>query len=36
MRIIVTGHSLGGGLVLFAVLRNPGVEGVAFNPVGLS
>jgi hypothetical protein len=36
MRIIVTGHSLGGGLVLYAVLRNPGVEGVAFNPVGLS
>jgi hypothetical protein len=36
MRVIVTGHSLGGGLVLYAVLRNPGVEGIAFNPVGLS
>ena len=36
MQVIVTGHSLGGGLVLYAVLRNPGVQGVAFNPVGLS
>src|SRR5262249_16103890 len=34
--VIATGHSLGGGLVLYAVLHNPGVEGVAFNPVGLS
>jgi hypothetical protein len=36
MHVIATGHSLGGGLVLYAVLHNPGVEGVAFNPVGLS
>lgn len=36
MRIVATGHSLGGGLVLYAVLRNPGVEGVAFDPAGLS
>jgi len=36
MHVIATGHSLGGGLVLYAVLHNPGVQGVAFNPVGLS
>jgi hypothetical protein len=36
MQIIATGHSLGGGLVLYAVLRNPGIQGFAFNPVGLS
>jgi hypothetical protein len=36
MRVIATGHSFGGGLVLYAVLHNPGVQGVAFNPVGLS
>lgn len=36
MRIKLTGHSLGGGLVLYAVLRNPGVEGIAFDPAGLS
>jgi hypothetical protein len=36
MHVIATGHSLGGGLVLYAALHNPGVEGVAFNPVGLS
>jgi Lipase (class 3) len=36
MHVIVTGHSLGGGLVLYAVLHNHGVQGVAFNPVGLS
>jgi hypothetical protein len=36
MRVIATGHSLGGGLVLYAVLHNPGVQGVAFNPVGVS
>lgn len=35
-RIVVTGHSLGGGLVIYSVLHNPGVEGVAFDPVGLS
>jgi hypothetical protein len=36
MHVIATGHSFGGGLVLYAVLHNPGVQGVAFNPVGLS
>src|SRR5262249_21147042 len=36
MRVIATGHSLGGALVLYAVLHNPGVRGVAFNPVGVS
>jgi hypothetical protein len=36
MHVIVTGHSIGGGLVLYAVLHNPGARGVAFNPVGLS
>lgn len=36
MHVIATGHSFGGGLVLYAVLHNPGVHGVAFNPVGLS
>ncbi len=35
-QVVVTGHSLGGGLALFAVLRNPGVEAVVFNPAGLS
>jgi hypothetical protein len=36
MHVIATGHSFGGGLVLYAVLHNPGVQGVAFNPVGLA
>jgi hypothetical protein len=36
MQVIATGHSFGGGLVLYSVLHNPGVQGVAFNPVGLS
>jgi hypothetical protein len=36
MQVITTGHSLGGGLAIFAVLRNPGVKGFAFNPAGLS
>jgi hypothetical protein len=34
--IVATGESLGGGLTLYAVLRNPGVTGFAFNPAGLS
>jgi hypothetical protein len=36
MQVITTGHSLGGGLAIFAVLRNPGVKGFAFNPAGLA
>jgi hypothetical protein len=36
LEIVVTGHSLGGGLALYAVLRNPGVHGFVFNPAGLS
>jgi hypothetical protein len=36
LRVKATGHSLGGGLVLYSVLKNPGVEGVVFNPAGLS
>lgn len=36
MKLIVTGQSLGGGLTLYAVLKNPGVIGYAFNPAGLS
>jgi hypothetical protein len=35
MEVFVTGHSLGGGLAVYAVLRNPGVKGYAFNPAGL-
>lgn len=34
--VVVTGHSLGGGLAIYAVLQNPGVRGVVFNPAGLS
>jgi hypothetical protein len=34
--ILVTGHSLGGGLALYAVLKNPGVHGFVFNPTGFS
>jgi hypothetical protein len=36
MEVVVTGQSLGGGLVLYSVLQNPGVKGFAFNPAGLS
>jgi hypothetical protein len=36
MQVIAAGHSFGGGLVLYAVLHNPGVRGVAYNPIGLS
>jgi hypothetical protein len=36
MEVIVTGHSLGGGLAVYAVLQNPGVKGFAFNPAGLA
>ncbi len=36
MAVVVTGDSLGGGLALYAVLHNPGVRGVVFNPAGLS
>lgn len=36
MKVVATGHSLGGGLALYAVLRNPGVTGVVFNPAGLN
>jgi Mbeg1-like len=36
MEVVVTGQSLGGGLALYAVLKNPGVKGFAFNPAGLS
>src|SRR5262245_14276150 len=36
MQVIATGHSLGGGLAIFAVLRNPGVKGFGFNPAGLA
>jgi lipase (class 3) len=36
MEVIATGHSLGGGLAIYAVLQNPGVRGFAFNPAGLS
>lgn len=34
--LVVTGQSLGGGLAIHSVLKNPGVTGVAFNPAGLS
>lgn len=33
--LMVTGHSLGGGLSMYAALHHP-VEAVAFNPAGLS
>jgi Lipase (class 3) len=36
LKIVVTGHSLGGGLALYAVLKNPGVHGFVFNPTGFS
>lgn len=36
MEIAATGHSLGGGLALYAVLKNPGVRGFVFNPTGFS
>lgn len=36
MSVITTGQSLGGGLALYAVLRNPGIRAVAFNPAGLA
>ncbi len=36
LEVVTTGHSLGGGLALYAVLRNPGVRGFVFNPTGLS
>lgn len=37
-KIIITGHSLGGGLTQFAVsaLMNPNVQGIGFNSAGLS
>jgi hypothetical protein len=34
--VVATGHSLGGGLAIYAVLQNPGVKGHAFNPAGLA
>jgi len=34
--IVLTGQSLGGGLALYAGLRNPGTRVVAFNAAGLS
>ncbi len=34
--VLATGHSLGGGLAVYAVLKNPGVKGFAFNPAGLA
>ena len=34
--VIATGQSLGGGLALYAALRNPGAHAVVFNPAGLS
>ncbi|MDR3220635.1 MAG: DUF2974 domain-containing protein [Candidatus Accumulibacter sp.] len=34
-RLLITGHSLGGGLAAYAALAH-GVEAVAFNPAGLS
>ena len=36
MPVITTGQSLGGGLALYAALRNPGTRAVAFNPAGLA
>jgi hypothetical protein len=36
MEVVATGHSLGGGLAIYAVARNPGVKGFAFNPAGLA
>lgn len=36
VEVVAVGHSLGGGLAIYAVLRNPGVKGFAFNPAGLS
>ena len=35
-KVLATGQSLGGGLAIYTVLRNPGVVGFAFNPAGLS
>jgi hypothetical protein len=35
-KVVVTGHSLGGGLALYAALKNPGVQAFVFNPSGLS
>lgn len=35
-KLVATGHSLGGGLALYAVLNNAGVSAVVFNPIGLS
>jgi hypothetical protein len=34
--VIAAGHSLGGGLAIYAVLKNPGVKGYAFNPAGIA
>lgn len=34
--VILTGHSLGGGLAVYAVMRNPGVTAMVFNPAGVS
>jgi len=34
--VVATGHSLGGGLALYAGLRNPGTRVVVFNAAGLS
>jgi hypothetical protein len=36
LEVVATGHSLGGGLAIYAVLKNPGVKGFAFNPAGLA
>lgn len=36
LEIIATGHSLGGGLAMYAVLKNPDVRGFVFNPTGFS
>lgn len=36
MKVIATGHSLGGGLAIYAVLQNPGVRGFVFNPAGVA
>jgi hypothetical protein len=34
--VVITGHSLGGGLALYAGLRNPGTHVMVFNAAGLS
>ncbi|MDR0736608.1 MAG: hypothetical protein LBF51_07240 [Zoogloeaceae bacterium] len=34
-RLFIAGHSLGGGLAMYAAMKH-GLEGVAFNPAGLS